>query len=129
MITANGSASSSSPSGFFLDGYLAAGGVQGQFLYGTSGRLPASWGGGSSYLCVRPPLTRGGLLTSAGTAGLCDGRFRQDLNALWCSTCSAPLKNPGAGALVQAQLWYRDPQNTSNQSTSLSDAIEFTVQP
>jgi hypothetical protein len=37
--------------------------------------------------------------------------------------------NPGAGAQVQAQLWYRDPQNTSNQTTSLSDAIEFLVAP
>ena len=35
--------------------------------------------------------------------------------------------NPGAGAAVQAQLWYRDPLNTSNQPTSLSDAIEFCV--
>ena len=35
----------------------------------------------------------------------------------------------GAGTVVQAQLWYRDPQNTSNQTTSLSDAIEFTVAP
>jgi hypothetical protein len=28
---------------------------------------------------------------------------------------------------VQAQLWYRDPLSTSNQTTSLSDAIEFVV--
>ena len=38
--------------------------------------------------------------------------------------------NPGAGAVVQAQLWYRDPFNTANnQATSLSDAIEFLVLP
>jgi len=30
---------------------------------------------------------------------------------------------------LQAQLWYRDPFNTSNQTTSLSDAIEFCVSP
>ena len=53
-------------------------------------------------------------------------QFVQDLNALWSSN---PLKNPGEGALVQTQLWYRDPLNTSNQSTSLSDAIEFQVGP
>ena len=35
----------------------------------------------------------------------------------------------GAGAIVQAQLWYRDPVNTSNQTTSLSDALEFAVCP
>ena len=43
------------------------------------------------------------------------------MNALWTST---PTKMPGLGT-VQAQLWYRDPFNTSNQTTSLSDAIEF----
>jgi hypothetical protein len=36
---------------------------------------------------------------------------------------------PGAGAMVQAQLGYRDPFNTGNQTTSLSDAIEFLVNP
>jgi hypothetical protein len=30
---------------------------------------------------------------------------------------------------MQGQLWYRDPLNTSNQTTSLSDAIEFTFCP
>ena len=35
--------------------------------------------------------------------------------------------NPGGGTTVQAQLWFRDPQNTSNQTTSLSNAIEFLV--
>ena len=69
------------------------------------------------------------MLPGIGTAGLCDGSFSQDLNALWCATCPKPAKNPGAGAVVQAQLWYRDPLNTSNRTTSLSDAIEFLVNP
>jgi hypothetical protein len=30
---------------------------------------------------------------------------------------------------VQAQLWYRDPDSTSNQTTSLSNALEFAVAP
>ena len=68
-------------------------------------------------------------LTAPGTTGLCDGSFSQDLNARWCSTCSNPTHNFGAGAVVQAQFWYRDPGNTSNQTTSLSDAIEFTMSP
>ena len=44
-------------------------------------------------------------------------------------TCPWPTHNPGAGAVVQAQLWYRDPFGTSSQTTSLSDAIEFCVAP
>jgi hypothetical protein len=58
-----------------------------------------------------------------------DGSFAQDLNALWCPSCPKPQKNPGAAAVVQAQLWYRDPLSTSNQTTSLSDAIEFVLGP
>jgi hypothetical protein len=66
------------------------------------------------------------MLTGGGTNGQCDGSFSQDLNALWSAQ---PAKNPGAGAIAQVQLWYRDPLNPSNQTTSLSDAIEFTVFP
>jgi len=73
-----------------------------------------------------PPVARRGLLSGTGTPGACDGTFAQDLNARWAAK---PAQNPGPGAVVQAQLWYRDPQNTSNQSTSLSDALEFCVQP
>ena len=74
-----------------------------------------------------PPLTRAGPLAGSGTPGSCDGAFAQDLNALWCPACPKPQKNPGVCATVQAQLWYRDPLSTSNQTTSLSDAIEFVV--
>ena len=59
--------------------------------------------------------------------GLCDGTFSQDLNSRWCPTCPKPSHNPGAGTTMQGQLWYRDPLNTSNQTTSLSDATEWTV--
>ena len=76
-----------------------------------------------------PPVKRGGLLTGSGAAGTCTGAFSQDLNALWCPSCPKPLHNPGAGTTVQSQLWYRDPQNTSNQTTSLSDGREFVVGP
>jgi hypothetical protein len=74
-------------------------------------------------------VKRAGILTGVGTPGACDGSFLQDLNAFWCPTCPKPNHTPRAGAVGQAQLWYRDPQNTSNQTTSLSDAIEFTVAP
>ena len=76
-----------------------------------------------------PPVVRAGTLSGTGTTGACDGAFSQDLNALWCASCPKPAKNPGSGVLVQAQLWYRDPASTSNQTTSLSDAIEFPVNP
>jgi hypothetical protein len=126
IMSTTGTPSATAPSGFTFEATGVEGLKDGLFFYGTNGPQANSWGSGTSYQCVVPPVIRGGLLPSVGTVGLCDGAFSQDMNALWQAK---PIKNPGAGAVVQAQLWYRDPQNTSNQTTSLSDAIEFTVQP
>jgi hypothetical protein len=126
VLSALGTPSASAPSGFAL----LAGGVEGQkdglYFYGTNGQQALPWGNGTSFQCVRPPVIRAGVLAGSGTSGACDGSFAQDLNALWSQN---PVKNPGAGVAVQAQLWYRDPENTSNQTTSLSDALQFAVCP
>ena len=122
-------ASATATSGFTVTASTVEGNKDGLFFYGTNGRQAVPWGNGTSFQCVIPPVRRGGLLSGTGTVGACDGSFTQDLNALWCPTCPKAGQNPGAGAAVQAQLWYRDPRNTSNQSTSLSDAVEFCVQP
>ena len=128
-LSAAGFPSTSAPSGFLLQASGVEGAKDGTFFFGTNGRQANPWGNGTSYQCVVPPVVRAGTLSGSGTLGACDGAFSQDLNALWCPTCPKPAKNPGAGALVQAQLWYRDPFSTSNQTTSLSDAIEFEVCP
>ncbi len=47
------------------------------------------------------------------------------LNAVALDASGAPIP----GTPMQIQLWYRDPQNTSNRTTSLSDAIEIDVCP
>jgi hypothetical protein len=129
QISANGSPSASASSGFSLTASGVEGSKDGLFFFGSNGRQANPWGNGSSFQCVVPPVLRAGLLTGSGSQGACDGSFAQDMNALWCPSCPKPAKNPGPGTLVQAQLWYRDPTSTSNQTTSLSDAIEFTVQP
>jgi hypothetical protein len=128
-ISAAGSASASSASGFTLAALSVEGDKDGLFFFGTRGRQANPWGNGSSYQCLVPPVKRGGLLAGVGTSGACDGSFFQDLNALWCASCPKPLKNPGAGSVVQAQLWYRDPFSSSNRTSSLSNAIEFCVAP
>jgi len=125
-LAALGLASATAASGFQLTASGVEGGKDGLFFFGNNGRQANPWGNGTSYQCVVPPVKRAGLLASTGTNGACDGSFSQDLTALWTAN---PNKNPGAGATVQAQLWYRDPLNTSNQTTSLSDAIEFRVGP
>jgi hypothetical protein len=127
LLSATGTPSSSAASGFLLQATGVEGQKDGAFFWGKSGQQANPWGNGTSFQCVVPPVTRGGSLPGSGTIGACDGSFAQDLNATWCSTCPYPQKNPGTGAVVQAQLWYRDPASTSNQTTSLSDAIEFVV--
>ncbi len=128
-ISATGTPSATATSGFSLIVTAAEGAKNGVFFFGVNGRQANPWGNGSSRQCVVPPVRRAGLINGTGTAGSCDGTFTQDINALWCATCPRPSKNYGAGALVQAQLWYRDPGSTSNQSTSLSNALEFSVCP
>ena len=128
-ISTLGSASATKSSGFILFGTSVEGAKDAWFFYGTNGRQATTWGNGTSFLCVTPPVKRGGTMVPTGTAGACNGAFGMDLNARWCATCPKPFHNPGAGAIVQAQLWYRDPLNTSNQTTSMSDAVEFFVCP
>ena len=128
-IASSGIPSASTASGFVLSASSVEGQKDGLFFYGTNGRQANAWGTGTSFQCVTPPVKRAGILNGVGTNGACDGAFAQDLNARWCPACPKPNHNPGAGAAVQAQLWYRDPANTSNQTTSLSDAIEFFVAP
>jgi hypothetical protein len=128
-ISGSGLPSATTASGFVLSAVDVEGGKNGQFFYGASGRQANSWGNGTSFQCVVPPVKRGGILTGVGANGTCDGVFDQDLNARWCPTCPKPSHNFGAGAVVQAQLWYRDHASTSNQTTSLSDAIEFVIAP
>jgi hypothetical protein len=128
-IGAKGFASQTKASGFDLFALELPGGADGMFFIGTNGRQANTWGSGTSYQCVVPPVARGGLQQGFGRPGGCDNDIWQDWNALWCPTCPKPAKNPGAGSIVQAQFWYRDPQNTSNMTTSLTDAIEFELCP
>ena len=128
-ISAAGIASATASSGFVVQTGGVEGAKNGLYFFGTNGRQANSWGNGTSFQCVVPPVKRAGLLAGGGSIGACDGLFSQDLNALWCPTCPNPAKNPGVGAVVQAQLWYRDAFNTSNQATSLSNAVEFILAP
>jgi hypothetical protein len=129
VMSAVGTASATATSGFTVLASSVEGAKDGLFFYGQSGQQSNSWGTGTSFQCVVTPVKRGGLLTGSGTAGLCDGTFSQDLNARWCPACSHSNHNPTSGQKMQLQLWYRDPFNTSNQTTSLSDALEVDVGP
>ena len=125
-LSASGFPSASAISGFVLTATGVEGQKDGLFFFGANGRQANPWGNGTSFQCVVPPVKRGGVQAGTGSTGACDGAFPQDLNTRWQAK---PGQNPGAGAVVQAQLWYRDPSSTSNQTTSLSNALEFTVCP
>jgi hypothetical protein len=75
---------------------------------------------------VVPPVKRSPLQSGGGTPGACDGTSTLDFNDL---IATSPGKHRGSGALVQIQCWFRDPFNTSNQTTSCSEALEFTLCP
>jgi hypothetical protein len=127
QLSAVGMASANAPSGFLVTASGVEGQKDGLFFYGQNGRQANPWGNGSSYQCVVPPVKRGGLQVGT-SAGACDGVLSQDLNALWCPSCPKPAHNPSLGK-IQIQFWYRDPQSTSNQTTSLSNALEVDVCP
>ena len=129
QMGALGTASATADSGFLLTVVNVESQKDGLFFYGTNGRQANAWGNGTSFVCVVPPRVRGPLSSGFCLLGTCGGSFTLDLNARWCATCPKPAHNPGAGAVGQAQLWYRDPTNTSNQTSSMSDAVEFVVEP
>jgi hypothetical protein len=126
LLSSTGTASRSSATGFVV----AVGGSEGQkdgtLYFGTGGPQANSWGNGTSLQCVVPPVTRTGVLRGSGTFGACDGALQMDFNA-WMA--ANPSRAPQAGETAYAQAWFRDPMNTSNQSTSLSNALAFTVCP
>ena len=127
LLGATGIPSASAPSGgFVLSASSLEGEKDGLFYFSTNGQQAATWNGSTSFQCVVPPVIRTPLAVGSGTAGACDGLTEIDLNALWGAI---PAKNPGGGAVVYAQFWYRDPFNTSGAGTSLSDAISFEVCP
>ena len=64
------------------------------------------------------------LQSASGIKGACDGVFTLDLNQLWNPSGPLAKKNPGAGAVVQLQLAYRD-----QGGIGLSDALEFYLAP
>jgi hypothetical protein len=127
-LSSSGTSSATASSGFVVSATGTEGGNKSGLLYwGAAQKSPATAvGTSSSYQCVNPPVKRSQLLDGGGTNGNCDGMFSVDLNARWAAQ---PAQNPGAGATVYAQLWYRDPANTSNQTTSRSDALTWTVCP
>lgn len=128
-LTAEGAPSSTAPNGFDVVVERGPGRAKGILFFGSAGKQANPWGNGTSLQCVTPPLCRAKTPVLAGTLGVCDGSTSVDLNAVWCPTCPKGNKSPGPGGVVNLQYWYRDPLNTSNQTTSFSEAATVVLCP
>lgn len=125
-ISGTGTPSASLASGFTLSVTAVEAQKQGILFYGidNSSFAPSPWGGGSSFLCVKPPAQRMGTLSTGGAAA-CSGSLSIDWNAYMAThpgALGAPLVS---GQPVFAQGWFRDPP--SPKTTNLTDALSFVV--
>ena len=68
-----------------------------------------------------------GVQNSGGTLGACDGLMSIDWNAYIAGNPLAVGVPFAGGETVYAQAWFRDPP--APKTTSLSDALQFMVQP
>ena len=127
-MSSTGTPSASATSGFTLTVGSVEGQKQGIIFYGVTGRAATPWGvGGTSLLCVKAPTQRTGSQSSGGTLGACNGSLVLDWNA-WRAAHPAGVGSPfAAGLVIDAQGWFRDPPAV--KTTSLSNGIEFTLQP
>jgi len=127
-ISGTGTPSATASTGFTVTAINVEAQKDGLFFFGQNGRQANPWGNSNSFQCVVPPVKRAGLIAGNGTLG-CDGTATQDLNARWCGLCPKPNHQPTPGTKMQIQFWYRDPFNSSNQTTSFSNALEVDMCP
>ena len=127
-ISASGTSSATSPSGFTVSATDATAQKPGVWLYTNAGpALPAlPFSGG--LLCVGLPVGRGPLSFSTGTPGTCDGQFSLDVNAfaqgLAGGNAQPFLSVPGTK--IHCQWWGRD--SVAN-GPLLSNAMAYFVGP
>jgi hypothetical protein len=128
-MSAAGTPSATASSGFTLSMSGGEPQKQGILFYGVdnTGFVPAPWGLGSSWICVKQPVQRMGAADTGGTIGMCDGTLWVDWNAFVSSNPGAVGTPFSAGQQVYAQGWFRDPP--SPKTTSLSNGLTFVVCP
>ncbi len=126
-MSASGSPSNWSGSGFTIAALGVEGSRIGYLYYGVTGASASPWGMSSSVMCVQAPRQRMGNVHSGGTAGQCNGVVAADWNSYISSQPSALGQPFAPGTQVWAQAWYRDPP--SPKTTNLSDGIFFVVCP
>jgi len=119
----SGYASASNNSAFVITAASIINQKSGLLFYGYASAATPFLGG---TLCVRAPVVRTPVRSSAGSTGTsdCSGVLAIDL-APFLDGALGPGLATGAG--VQGQWWYRDPQ--ASFTVGLSDALEFLILP
>ena len=111
------------PAGFLLLATTVEGAKDGLFFLGKNGQQANPWGNGTSYQCVVPPVTAPACSPAAARWGL-RRLVRTGPERDLVPTAPRPeeprrRRHGASSALVPR------PAETSNQTTSLSDALEF----
>jgi DNA-binding beta-propeller fold protein YncE len=130
FIGASGAASATATSGFVITGRQVRNNKNGVLFYGLSGQSNTPFHGG--VMCVAQPRFRTVTMNSGGTPQPnddCSGVYSIDMNAYASGalggTPSLALRIPGT--VVDCQWWGRDPGFPPPGSTTLSNALEYTV--
>ena len=108
-----GGASATDPDGFDLVAIGLDGQRNGAIFYGASGPQAVPVPGTSNWRCVKSPLQRLGIASTAGSVGACDGSLRVDWNAFRAANPSALGAPFAAGQTLWAQAWWRDGASAS----------------
>jgi choice-of-anchor B domain-containing protein len=124
-ISASGTPSATAPAPFTIGCANVLSHKPGILIWGLD-RAATPFQGAT--LCIAAPVRRTPLQDSGGNPPPvdCSGTFAFDFNALIQSGVD-PLLAPGTR--VAAQYWSRDPLDPLGFGSSLSDAVEFTIQP
>jgi hypothetical protein len=131
-IASSGLPSAAATQGFVIAATSVRNNKSGLLFYGASGRASVPFQGGT--LCVKVPLKRTPGVTSGGSpppTADCSGVLALDMAAFASGalggTPLAALQQPGA--VIDCQWWSRDPGFAPPLNTSLSDALEYVVEP
>jgi Tol biopolymer transport system component len=117
-----GKPSATAGSGFLIRADQLVGAQPSFVLYSTRPAYVTS--GFTVLLCLAKPANRTPPISSAGTAGICDGTIAFDMNAWIASGIDPTLQ---AGSPAYSQVWCRDPAGPV--SGTLSDAVAFLIGP
>ncbi|HUR27742.1 MAG TPA: hypothetical protein VM509_06125, partial [Planctomycetota bacterium] len=130
-IGSSGFASAAAISGFVVRANQVRNSKVGLLLYGVRGRAVTPFSGG--HLCLLSPVRRtSGLMSGGSTSGSdCTGVYSIDMSAFAAGVLGgSPLPALRVvGTAVDGEFWGRDPGFPAPNNTSLSDALEYLVEP